>query len=271
MSLFRCGCCPGVAPGSDRYARRVSYSVDAEDFVIDEWHAALHDAGVAENDFHLITCPGAAVTGHAKAAYFAKGDILCGDEEEGGIVVHPDKLAEANDAANLSRHRVAVYEDVDGEDEVGAAYLAGVLRHEIEHGKQRDATPEAFGLSDIVDVVCHNVAAGDSVRYRDLVNASPIEADANAAASAHVCKRYPAAVDALRAGFDHYLADATTGPGDPTTLVERTVDYLWQFGDICNDPTNLPSDGTFADILDNRVPDGGAGKRWRGLQEAESR
>jgi hypothetical protein len=116
----------------------MSHSPDADDFVVEEWRAALAKAEVDEGDFHLITCPGTAVSGHAKAVSFDKGHVLNGDEDEGGIVVQPDKLAEANDDANLWRHRVAVYEDVDGEYEIERAYLAGVLRHEIEHGKQSE-------------------------------------------------------------------------------------------------------------------------------------
>jgi hypothetical protein len=243
----------------------MSHSPDAEDFVVEEWRSALADAGVDEDDYHLITCPDAAVTGHAKAVEFDKGRILYGDEEEGGIVVQPEKLPEANDAANLYRHRIAAYEDVDDEDEVERAYLAGVLRHEIEHTEQRDIAPEAFGLRNVVDLACRKVAAGDGKRYRDLINRSPMESDANAAASPFVRRRYPHSVEKLLAGPDHYLVDATEPPGHPQTLVERTVVYLWRFRGACEDPSNLPPDRTFADILDNQVPGGGAGERWRRL------
>jgi hypothetical protein len=248
----------------------VSHSPDAEDFVVGEWRAALQDAGVAEDDFHLITCPGAAVSGHPKAASFDKGEVFYGHEDEGGLVVRPDKLAEANDEANRWRHRVAIYEDIDDEDVVERAYLAGLLRHEIEHGKQRDAEHEVFGLIKIVALACRKVPTGNGEHHRDLVNASPIESDANAAASAFVRQRYPEAVDELLAGSDHYLVDATAPPTNPRTLVERTVEYLWQFQEICDDPSNLQPDRTFADILDNHVPGGSAGDLWRRLQEAGS-
>lgn len=243
----------------------MSHSSDAEDFVVAEWRAALADAGVAEGDFHLITCPGAAVTGHAKAVSFDPGRVLHGDAEEGGIVVQPEKLAEANDSANLYRHRVAVLEDVDGEDPVELAYLASVLRHEIEHARQRDAAREAFGLYELVSQVAGLVADGDSERYRDIVNAAPIEADAHAAASAHLRARYPGAIAALLAGPDRYLAEATAPPGATATLVERAVDFLWQYRAVCDDPKRLPAGRTFADILDSHVPGGAAGVRWRAL------
>jgi hypothetical protein len=115
----------------------VSHSPDAEDFVVAEWRAALDDAGVAEADYHLITCPGAAVTGHAKAVSFDPRLVLYGDEDEGGVVVQPPKIAEANANENVWRHRIAVLEDIDADDVEELAFLSGVVRHEIEHAKQR--------------------------------------------------------------------------------------------------------------------------------------
>lgn len=248
----------------------VSHSPDAEDFVVAEWRAALNDAGVAEADYHLITCPGAAVTGHAKAVSFDPGLVLYGDEDEGGVVVQPPKIAEANANENVWRHRIAVLEDIDPDDVEELAFLSAVLRHEIEHAKQRTISREAFGLYELVDDVVRLVAVGDASRYRELINASPIEADANAAASTFVRSRHPQAVAGLLAGPDKYLVVPTGQPGDATTLVERTVDFLWQFREVCDDPKRLPEGRTFADILDNRVPGGKAGSRWRELESQDT-
>lgn len=228
-----------------------------------EWREALADAGVDEAECHLITCPGAPVTGYAKAVIFAKGTILNGAADEGGIVVTAAKLKEANDDANVWRHRIAVLEDIDSEDENELAYVAGVLRHEIEHAKQREKNEEAFGLTDLVRQVVGLVESEDSERYRDLINSSPIEADANAAAARYVRERYAGSVSALMAGPDHYLVDATAPPGDPSTLIRRTVDFLWQFRDICDDPARLPDGRGFADILESNAPGFGAGALWR--------
>ena len=249
----------------------VSHSPDADDFIVTEWRAALKDAGVNEADFYLITCPGAAVTGSAKAVSFEQGQVLYGYDDEGGVVVQQDKLAEANDNQNLYRDRIAVYEDVDPGDEVELAKLAGLLRHELEHPHQRALAPEAFALKDLVEKVAAHVADGDDDRYREIINEWPLEADANAAASAFIRKRYPNAVGPLLLGPDRYLVATTEAPGDPKTLVERTVDFLWQFRDVCNDPQNLQQGRTFADILDNRIPGGNAGARWRQLMKPGER
>ena len=83
-------------------------------------------------------------------------------------------------------------------------------------------------------------------------------------ASVSSSRVYRSARSSLRP--DRYLVASTGPPGDATTLVERTVDFLWQFRDVCNDPKRLPEGRTFADILDNRVPGGNAGSRWRELE-----
>jgi hypothetical protein len=133
-------------------------------------------------------------------------------------------------------------------------------------------SPDAddFAVVDVVRIAC---SIGRRRRRHALSRPNQrltLEADANAAASAHLRERYPHAVDELLAGSDHYLADATKSPGDPKTLVARTVDYLWQFREVCDDPSNLESDLTFAGSLDNRVPGAGAADRWRRFQELRS-
>jgi hypothetical protein len=59
----------------------------------------------------------------------------------------------------------------------------------------------------VVDQLARYLAGGDTARFRDVVNASPIEADANAAASAFVRTRHPNAVPNLFAGGDKYLVE----------------------------------------------------------------
>ncbi|MCU1278915.1 MAG: hypothetical protein JWM53_2461 [bacterium] len=245
----------------------MSISEDAEDFVATEWHAAIKHAQVDESEFHLITCPGAPVHGEVKAVHFERGGRLDGDPSEGGIVVQQAKLDEANADENLWRHRIAVYEDIDPEDDVELAYLAGLLRHEIEHGKQRMVAPEAFGLYELTRDICGLAAAGDDELARQLFGRSPIEADANAAASAHIHERCPQAVAALAEGPDSLLV-ARDNIGDPRTLIDRTVDYLWQFSELVEGHEDLAPGRSFADLLYNRAPGTGAGDRWRSLLAA---
>jgi hypothetical protein len=87
----------------------MSVSPDAAEFIVAEWSAALADAGVDDADHHLIVCAGASLPGRVKAVSFDPGKELTGDPGEGGIVVEPEKLAEANAPENLFRYRVAVF------------------------------------------------------------------------------------------------------------------------------------------------------------------
>lgn len=241
----------------------MSVSEDAEDFIVAEWLAALADADADDADYHLIVCAGAAVTGHPKGVSFRRGQPLDGGEAEGGIVVDPAKIVEANAPENISRLRVGVLEDVDPESQTEIAFLAAVLRHEIEHCKQRRVADDAFDLYGLVDDVTQMVCGPDETRHRDLFNAQPLEADAHAASSAYLRRRYANAIPALLAGDDKYLANATGPPGAPEDLVRRTVEFLHRFADVCDDAASLPQGLTFADVLDEWLP--GSGDHWRRL------
>lgn len=245
----------------------MSVSPDAEDFIVAEWHAALADAEADDRLHHLIVCAGAAVTGHPKGVSFHPGAELTGSPDEGGIVVEADKLAEANAPENLSRYRVAVLEDVDPDDRIEVAFLAGVLRHEIEHCKQRAAGTQAFDLYGLVDEIIDLVCGDDAECGRVLFNSQPIEADAHAASSAYLRRRYPSAIPALLQGDDRFLAAALDPPGQAERLVHRTVVFLYQFADACDNPANLPADTTFAAVLDQWLP--GSGDQWRRLESGD--
>src|ERR1019366_1833718 len=111
-----------AAPPAPRYRDdQMSVSADAEAFIVAEWHAALADAEADDRDYHLIVCAGAAGSGQGRGVAFHASQELSGAADEGGIVVAPEKIAEANDSANLARYRVAVLEDVDPDDGVEVA------------------------------------------------------------------------------------------------------------------------------------------------------
>jgi hypothetical protein len=247
----------------DARVRSMTISEDAEDFIVAQWHAAMADAGLDDADVHLVVCAGAAVSGPPKGVSYNRGDELTGALDADGIVVTAEKIAEANAPENLSRYRVAVLEDIDPDDPSEVAFLAAVMRHELEHCKQWEAGSKAHKLYGLVDQVIQLVCGDDQARAGELINTQPIEGDANAASSAYLRRRYPEAIPALAAREDHFLADWIDPPGRPEQLVERTVAFLHEFADICNDPEGLPVDTTFADILDRRLA--GSGDIWRQL------
>jgi hypothetical protein len=245
----------------------MSVSEDAEDFIIALWGDALADAGVDDADVHLVVCAGAAGPGPTTGASYNRGDELPGSLDADGIVVTSQKLAEANAPENRSRLRVAILEDVDPDDPEEVAFLAAVMRHELEHCKQWQAGSEASALYSLVTQVIEHVADGDQELAGWLINMQPIEADANAASSAYLRRKHPDAIAALAEGDNHFLADRTEPPGRPEDLVERTVIFLHSYADACNDPARLLPGATFADVLDGRLP--GSGDIWRRLQAGD--
>ncbi len=240
----------------------MSHSPDAEDFIVAQWEAALNDARVSPADYHLITCPGAPVPDHAPAVSFRRGHVV--DGSEGGIVVTADKLLEAEQYAQLNR--VATFEDWDEDDPVAMAFLAGLLRHEIEHGIQRDKCPNSFELYDLTEAVIRH-AVQDTHNWRELINTQPIEWDANAAASMYLRHHtvHQAAVPDLLAGPHTFLVRSELGPGDPQKLVARTVGYLYSLRDACLKQEARQS-VTFDVLIEGMVP--GAGALWRELDAA---
>ena len=245
----------------------MTVSEDAEDFVVKEWHAASADAGFSGSDVHLVVCAGAAVTGPPKGVSYNRGDELTGALDADGLVVTPEKLAEANAPENLTRYRVAVPEDIDSDDPVEVAFLAAIMRHELEHCRQRESGSQASRLYGLVDEVVALVCGDDEEHFGELINLQPIEGDANAASSAYLRRRHPNAIAALAEGDDHFLVDGLDPPGDPQTLVERTVVFLHQFADLCNGMEVDSEETTFADILDRWLL--GSGDVWRRLDAGD--
>jgi hypothetical protein len=241
----------------------MSHSPHADPFIVSAWEDALKDAAVAETDYHLITCPGAATDGWPKAVSFPRHDLLLGASQEGGIVVGQAKLAEANQYAELNR--VATFADWDEHDPVRLALLAGLLRHEIEHGRQHDLCPNSFALYGATNAII-DLAVGDDNNRRALFHTQPVEWDANAAASIYL-RHHPvhqqAVVDLLDSP-DTFLVRSQLDPGDPQTLVARTVTFLYSLHEATLAQATIDEMPVDA-LLDAFVV--GAGALWRALDK----
>lgn len=236
-------------------------SDNALSFMVTEWEAALEDAEVDSEDYYLIVCPGNPVIGEPQAVCLRPGVRLETADDSGGIVVGDLELTEANSSAALSRHRIAVLDGVDRGDEPRIAYLAALLRHEIEHTRQRAVADDAFDLLPPVDEIIEWTCGDDKTCSRDLTNSQPIEADAHAAASAYVRRRYPGAVDALLHTPDRYLVERTDPPGRAETLIRRTVEFLQQFTAVVCDPVYLSGAADFGEVLDEYLA--GSSRYWQ--------
>jgi len=76
---------------------------------------------------------------------------------------------------------------------------------------------------------------------------------------------HKAAVATLLAGPDTFLVRSELPPGDPKTLVARTVAYLYSLRDACL-KQEARQTVTFDLLIDGMVP--GAGALWRELDAA---
>jgi hypothetical protein len=240
------------------------HSPDADPFIVSAWQDALQDAAADDADYYLVTCAGAATQGAPKAVSFRRGKLLDGDVSEGGIVVGSAKLDEANAHAGLNR--VATFEHWEEDDPLPLAVLAGLLRHEIEHGRQRDLCPNSFALYELTDAIIE-LAVGDKESRRALFHSQPVEWDANAAASRYL-RHHPvhqAVVPELLAGRDTYLVRSAVDPGDPQHLVARAVAFLYSLREATLEQAVVEGQAV-EDLLDDFVA--GAGALWQALETA---
>lgn len=202
------------------------------------WDLAVQASGLSHNEVHLLPVPGAAVSGYNQAANYPAGRTLIDDPED---LLHGDMLAEANHPDNINKHRVAIYEDVDRDNPVAVAILAGKLRHELRHAEQRVACGE--GLQELVDL------AEDIIRWKAgglpssavLYQLKPTELDANAASAMLLNALFPTQVQAVLESQDVALARSNTPPGDLLDLPAKTVAFMFLFREVAEEPERSAS------------------------------
>jgi hypothetical protein len=240
----------------------MAISENAEEPLASAWSLALDHAALDDDDFYLLACPGAAVEGHAKAANYEPGIAQDGDDLLSGAV-----LEEANAPAQITKHRIAAFEDVDPDDPVAFAILAATLRHEIEHARQRMVCGGVlFAIDQYADDAI-GFKAGGLPGSRVLYNFKPIEQDANAAAAMLLRDRFEAGiVSEILDSQDAALARSLVGPGNPESLPARTVCFIYLFADVVEEVSRKDNSITFDRRLD--AVSKSAGDLWRALAGA---
>jgi hypothetical protein len=153
-------------------------SCGVEPFMEQQWDAALRHAREPGEDTYLLACPGAVVEGCPPAVSYPVGGPL-----EADAFLQGELLAEANLTHIRSKHRVAVFEDVDEDDPTAMAVLLGLLRHEVEHVRQRKCHgQDLFELDKLAQVLVEDREKHEGnapTWYRR----KPIERAANSAAA----------------------------------------------------------------------------------------
>jgi hypothetical protein len=208
--------------------------MDLQDFVQAEWPRAVEDAGLDPDGLaYWIAEESPPEIRDRGAMYFRPGQ-----DPDPPYAFSAEQLAAAVSPAFADRHRIVVHADYElpgGLSEAGTeAYFAAVIRHELEHARQGEV-PEGKAALEIdqrlVDEVLAHKAGGISggaVFY----NYKPMEMDANAAASIYIRERFPDTVEELLRSPIANMARSNTRPEPPSSLLVRTVCFLFQFRSI---------------------------------------
>ena len=144
------------------------------------WLAALANAEIDPTEALLYTLDGQSGIGYA-ARYLYRGMQIHADGEP--VEIHP-LLEEMNGDDCIGAYRVVVFTDrtIEG--------IAALIRHELEHARQRDAhgqnLMELYGMAE--GVISERV--GGLVGGGFLYQVIPVEMDANAAAAQFVRARF---------------------------------------------------------------------------------
>jgi hypothetical protein len=211
----------------------MSISGSASEAMVGQWRLALADAGVHEDQVHLIAVPGLPGPKAPKAITYVAGAELKEEIPEEAIL-SGTALREANSPAYIDKVRVAATFTGYPEDQpVDLAILAGKLRHEVRHVEHRlsPVWTELFELEYLTYEVSARRAEGQP-NERMFYTQMPTEVDANAAAARFLRRRHPLAVDGVLGTEDAVLASSATPPGTIEDLPEKCVDYLFAFREI---------------------------------------
>ena len=184
---------------------------------IDElWQATLRDAHIEAFDARLIKLPGERAPNGVSAMTWVRDDTIF-PEDLGGPV------GDANDEEIRDLRRVAIWINRIPEGN------AGLLRHELEHTHQYE--DHGKGLQQLhacaEDILIRH--AGGVPKSGSLYNLIPMEADANAAASAFVRSIFgDERIDSLLAARDEHsgLFRAGEPPKPVATLKTRMEDFV---------------------------------------------
>jgi hypothetical protein len=233
-------------------------SSGVEPFIEQQWDAALRHAGEAGEDTYLLACPGAAVEGCPSAVSYPVGGPL-----EADAFLQGELLAEANLTHVRSKYRVAVFEDVDEGDATATTVLLGLLRHELEHVRQRKRHGQAlFDLDEVADELVQDREERESnspTWYRR----KPIERSANVAAAQLLIESCPEQLVLLTGPMYVPLTEPDEQAPRIEDLPYETVGFIHELA-ASTDVSLIFDDGlAWEERLEERWA--GAGAWWAGM------
>jgi hypothetical protein len=219
----------------------------------EQWVVALAHAGFSGSQAKHWVCTGHEAHKRVGSAVYFK-PIQAPD---GVDFLTAEQRAEVLSETYAQVHRVFLFEEafeLDEEPELVSALAGALLRHELEHARQRDHWGSDFVDLDeerIQDAI--EVKAGGVPGSNWLYNCKPSEMDANSASSQFLRDHHPLQVDAIRAGEARQLAGFNTGPEPIDTLRERTIGFLLQFRQILEERAHPLSVSAYLKLHDRKA------------------
>ena len=138
------------------------------------WLDACADADVvAGKEAHIAPIPGRPPQNANFAMHYDPGSAIYPDNR---FPLSTAQRKKFNSAELRDTHRIAVYTEVE------PRVLSGLFRHELQHARQFRSQREAYRATSHANVALYT-AYGSRPGSGVLYNASPLEQDANAAAS----------------------------------------------------------------------------------------
>lgn len=156
---------------------------------------------------------------------------------------------EANLEHVRERHRVVVFDDLDEDDPAATVVLLGLLRHELEHVRQRKHHGQAlFDLDDLADALVDDREEREGnapAWYRR----KPIERAANAAAARLLIESGPEQLALLTDALYAPLTQLDEQAPRIESLPHETVRFMYELVSSSDEPL-IFDDGS----LPERVP-----------------
>jgi hypothetical protein len=216
------------------------------------WNAALKHASLSEASVRLILLDGEPPHQGQGGFFQAAGQYLL-PADAGDVVAYVDQINE-----HPELHRVGLWRDYPPE------MAAGLIRHELEHLHQYQLFGMGvFRLHDAIKRGIFELTASGIGGAHVLINASPLELDANAAGARFVKAQFTAeAILAAARDYNgaHEVLFRYPGPSPSReSLPRRLVRFGSLFVEACE--AAAAREGLqFAEVLETRYA--GAGAWW---------
>jgi hypothetical protein len=182
------------------------------------WHAAREDAGYSATEARCYPFGGRPPGTCHWATYFQPGNAIYRTS------CYPLTPGQVTDSAQYGNaHRVTIFAGARAQE------VEALLRHELEHARQRDAYGDMFSIYEMILETLFNQFGGEA-GVGVLYNLVPMEQDANAAAAALMYDTESPIPPAVLDGEHGVLFRHPSGPPPMPSLGPRMLAFASIYG-----------------------------------------